>query len=66
MGLTSFTSGVVKNVDDIRSQLMATGMSEKEAMDVAVNAGQAISTLDGIFSGLAGSNEGLLIGFQDN
>jgi hypothetical protein len=64
MGLTSFTSGVVKNVDDIRSQLMATGMSEKEAMDVAVNAGQAISTLDGIFSGLAGSNEGLLIGFQ--
>ena len=64
MGLTSFTSGVVKNVDDIRSQLMATGMSEKEAMDIAVNAGQAISTLDGIFSGLAGSNEGLLIGFQ--
>ncbi len=64
MGLTSFTSGVVKNVDDIRSQLMATGMNEKEAMDVAVNAGQAISTLDGIFSGLAGSNEGLLVGFQ--
>ena len=64
MGLTSFTSGVVKNVDDIRSQLMATGMSEKEAMDIAVNAGQAISTLDGIFSGLAGSNEGLLVGFQ--
>jgi len=64
MGLTSFTSGVVKNVDDIRSQLMATGMSEKEAMDIAVNAGQAISTLDAIFSGLAGSNEGLLVGFQ--
>lgn len=64
MGLTSFTSGVVKNVDDIRSQLMATGMSENEAMDIAVNAGQAISTLDGIFSGLAGSNEGLLVGFQ--
>ena len=62
MGITSFTSGVVDNVDDIRSQLIATGMSEKEAMDIAVNAGQAISTLDGIFSGLAGSNEKLLTG----
>ena len=62
MGLTSFTSGVVDNVDDIRSQLIATGMSEKEAMNIAVNAGQAISTLDGVFSGLAGSNEKLLTG----
>lgn len=64
MGLASFTSGVVDNVEDIRSQLMATGMSEKEAMDIAVNAGQAISTLDGVFSGIAGSNEKLLTGFQ--
>jgi len=62
MGITSFTSGVVDNVDDIRSQLMATGMSEKEAMNIAVNAGQAISTLDGVFSGLAGGNEKLLTG----
>ena len=60
MGISSFTSGVVNNVDDIRSQLMATGMSEKEAMTIAVNAGQAISSLDGIFSGIAGSNEKLL------
>ena len=64
MGLASFTSGVVDNVEDIRSQLMATGMSEKEAMNIAVNAGQAISTLDGIFSAIAGSNEKLLTGFQ--
>jgi len=64
MGLASFTSGVVDNVEDIRSQLMATGMSEKEAMNIAVNAGQAISTLDGVFSGIAGSNEKLLTGFQ--
>jgi len=64
MGLTSFTSGVVDNVDDIRSQLIATGMSEKEAMNIAVNAGQAISTLDGVFSGLAGSNEKLLTGLN--
>ena len=62
MGVTSFTSGVVDNVDDVRSQLIATGMSEKEAMNIAVNAGQAISTLDGVFSGLAGSNEKLLTG----
>ena len=64
MGISSFTSGVVNNVDDIRSQLMAKGMSEKEAITISVNAGQAISTLDGIFSGIAGSNEKLLTGLQ--
>tara|TARA_B100000963_G_scaffold75320_1_gene63473 strand:+ start:29826 stop:36614 length:6789 start_codon:yes stop_codon:yes gene_type:complete len=64
MGVASFTSGVVSNVEDIRSQLVATGMGENEAMEIAVDAGQAIATLDGIFSGIAGSNEQLLIGFQ--
>ena len=64
MGISSFASSVTGNVDDIRSQLMASGMSEKEAMGIAVNAGQAIATLDGIFSGLAGSNQKLLKGFQ--
>ena len=64
MAGASFVSGVVNNVDDIRSQLMATGMSETESMEIAVNAGQAISTLDAVFSGLAGSNEKLLVGFQ--
>lgn len=64
MGIASFTSSVAGNVEDVRSQLVASGMSEKEALDIAVNAGQAIATLDGIFSGLAGGNEKLLVGFQ--
>ena len=64
MGIASFTSSVAGNVEDVRSQLVASGMSEKEALDISVNAGQAIATLDGIFSGLAGGNEKLLIGFQ--
>ena len=63
MGITSFASGITGNVEDVRSQLVASGMSEKEAMNIAVNAGQAISTLDGIFSGLAGGNQKLLTGF---
>ena len=64
MGISSFASSVTGNVDDIRSQLMASGMSEKKAMGIAVNAGQLKATLDGIFSGLAGSNQKLLKGFQ--
>ena len=64
MGVTSFASGITGNVEDVRSQLVASGMSEKEAMNIAVNAGQAISTLDGIFSGLAGGNQKLLVGLQ--
>lgn len=63
MGLTSTVSGIAGNVEDVRSQLVASGMSEKEAFEVAVNAGQAISTLDGVFSMLAGGNEKLLTGF---
>ena len=64
MGITSFGTGVTSNVEDVRSQLVASGMSEKEAIDIAVNAGQAIATLDGIFSGLAGGNQNLLVGLQ--
>ena len=63
MGITSTVSGIAGNVEDIRSQLVASGMSEKEALEISVNAGQAISTLDGIFSALAGGNEKLLTGF---
>ena len=63
MGITSTVSGVAGNVEDIRSQLVASGMSEKEALEVSINAGQAISTLDGMFSMLAGGNEKLLTGF---
>ena len=63
MGVTSFASGIAGNVEDVRSQLVASGMNEKEAWEIAVNSGQAISTLDGIFSMLAGGNEKLLSGF---
>ena len=63
MGITSTVSGIAGNVEDIRSQLVASGMSEKEALEISVNAGQAISTLDGVFSALAGGNEKLLTGF---
>ena len=63
MGITSSVSGVSGNVEDIRSQLVASGMSEKEAFEVSVNAGQAIASLDGLFSMLAGGNEKLLTGF---
>ena len=63
MGLTSTVSGIAGNVEDVRSQLVASGMSEKESLEIAVNAGQAISTLDGVFSMLAGGNQKLLTGF---
>lgn len=63
MGITSTVSGVSGSVEDIRSQLVASGMSEKEALEVSVNAGQAIASLDGLFSMLAGGNEKLLTGF---
>ena len=63
MGLTSTVSGIAGNVEDVRSQLVASGMSEKESFEIAVNAGQAISTLDGVFSMLAGGNQKLLTGF---
>lgn len=64
MGIASFTSSIVGNVDDVRSQLMASGMNENEAMDIAINAGSAISTLDGVFSGLAGDNAKLITGLE--
>ena len=64
MGIASFTSSIVGNVDDVRSQLMASGMNENDAMEVAINAGTAIATLDGVFSALAGDNTKLVIGLQ--
>ena len=35
MGIASFTSSVAGNVEDVRSQLVASGMTEKEALDIA-------------------------------
>ena len=64
MGISSYASSLTGNVEDVRSQLVASGMSEDEATEIAINAGNAIASLDGIFSGLAGSNTKLLTGLQ--
>tara|TARA_R100000278_G_scaffold122274_1_gene108036 strand:- start:92 stop:5668 length:5577 start_codon:yes stop_codon:yes gene_type:complete len=60
MGLASFASTVADNMASVKDDLMAQGVSEAEANDKAVIFGNAIATLDGLFSGLAGSNEKLL------
>jgi hypothetical protein len=60
MGLASFSSTVADNMTSVKDDLMAQGVSETEANDKAVIFGNAIATLDGLFSGLAGSNEKLL------
>ena len=56
MGAASYASTAVGEVEDIRATLVRSGMSEKEAMKYAIAAGNSRATLDGIFSGLAGSN----------
>jgi|14_taG_2_1085336.scaffolds.fasta_scaffold02386_2 hypothetical protein len=60
MGIASFASSVADNMASVKDDLMAQGVSETEANDKAVVFGNAIATLDGLFSGLAGSNEKLL------
>ena len=60
MGISSYASTAVGEVEDIRATLVRSGMSEKEAMKYAIAAGNSRATLDGIFSGLAGSNVKLL------
>ena len=64
MGIASYASSLTDSVEDVRSQLVASGMSEDEATEIAINAGNAIASLDGIFSTLAGSNTKLLTGLQ--
>lgn len=64
MGIASYASSLTGSVEDVRSQLVASGMPEDEATEIAINAGNAIASLDGIFSGLAGSNTKLLTGLQ--
>ncbi len=64
MGIASYASSLTGSVEDVRSQLVASGMSEDEATEIAITAGNAIASLDGIFSGLAGSNTKLLTGLQ--
>lgn len=60
MGLMSFSSTVASSVESVKDDLMAQGVSEKEATNKALVFGSAIATLDGVFSALAGSNEKLL------
>lgn len=60
MGLSSYASRAASEVEDMRADLVAAGIPEDEAYGKAIMAGNAIASLDGIFSGLAGSNEKLL------
>lgn len=60
MGIASFASTVANSMNSVKDDLMAEGVSETEANDKAVVFGNAIATLDGLFSALAGSNEKLL------
>lgn len=60
MGLASYGSSMAAEVESMRSDLMAAGLTEKEAMDKAIMAGNAIASLDGLFSGLAGGNQKVL------
>lgn len=60
MGLTSYATGVMNEVESIKRELMDAGLSEQEATTYAVTAGNAKASLDGIFSTLAGGNTKLL------
>ena len=60
MGLASYTSRAASEVESMRADLVKAGIPEDEAYGKAILAGNMIAGLDGIFSGLAGSNEKLL------
>ena len=60
MGLASYGSSMAGEVESMRADLMAAGLTEKEAMAKAIIAGNAIASLDGLFSGLAGGNQKIL------
>ena len=60
MGLASYASTSAQSVEDMRSDLVSAGLTEDEALNKAAVAGNAIATLDGVFSGLAGSNTKVL------
>ena len=64
MGSASYASTAVGEVEDIRATLVRSGLSEKDAMKYAIAAGNSRATLDGIFSGLAGSNVKLIEGYK--
>ena len=60
MGLASYSSTMAGEVESMRADLVTSGMTEKEAMSRAIIAGNAIASLDGVFSGLAGGNQKVL------
>ena len=62
MGLSSYTASMTNNVQSIKDDLMKKGFTEQEAFERAMVFGHTISTFDGLFAGLAGSNEKLLTG----
>ena len=64
MGLASYASTSAQSVEDMRADLVRSGLTEKEALTKAAIAGKAIATLDGLFSGLAGSNTKVLSSLQ--
>ena len=67
MGVASYASTMAQSVEDMRADLVASGETEDEALNKAAIAGNAIATLDAVFSSLAGSNTkvlGSLTGFK--
>lgn len=64
MGLASYASTSAQSVEDMRSDLIEAGLTEDEALTKAAIAGNTIATLDGFFSGLAGSNTKVLSSLQ--
>jgi len=64
MGLASYASTAAQSVEDMRADLVRAGLTEDEALTKAAIAGNAIATLDGVFSGLAGSNTKVLSSLQ--
>jgi hypothetical protein len=64
MGLASYASTSAQSVEDMRSDLIKAGLTEDEALTKAAIAGNTIATLDGFFSGLAGSNTKVLSSLQ--
>ena len=64
MGLASYASTSAQSVEDMRADLVRSGLTENEALLIAAGAGNAIATLDGFFSGLAGSNTKILSSVQ--
>jgi hypothetical protein len=64
MGLASYASTAAQSVEDMRADLVRAGLTEDEALTKAAIAGNAIATLDGLFSGLAGSNTKVLSSLQ--